>query len=135
MKVPLISIDGFNILVAHYHAGNPVKNVLIVVVGVILLISLQACSDDPPQFRIRNDRSTKANLQIKTSGGNTININDVEPGTVTAYQQAAEGSIEATASLQGETISPMVSFNASNDESYTIIVVTTTSPTLVVVSP
>ena len=48
----------------------------------------------------------KANVQIQTTGGNTININDVESGQTTEYQFVAEGNITATAVIQNETISP-----------------------------
>ena len=109
------------------------KLLLLIVAGMIM--SLQGCSDDPPQFRVRNDRPSKANVQVKTSGGNTININDVEPGTATPYQGAAEGIIEATATIQNETVSPSTSFRAGNDNSYTIVVANTAPPTLVVISP
>lgn len=111
------------------------KALFVILIAAGFLVSLPGCSDDPPQFRVRNDRPSKANVQVKTSGGNTININDVQPGTVTAYQTAAEGVIEATATIQNETVSPSISFQAGNDGSYTIIVANTTPPTLVVVSP
>jgi hypothetical protein len=103
-----------------------------------LVVSLFACStdpEDPPRFRIRNDRSTKASVQIKTSGGNTININDVQPGQMTGYQDAAAGQIEATASVQGESVSPKVVFNAQTNGNYTVVITNTTPPTLNVISP
>jgi len=110
--------------------------IMLVVVGLALLASLQSCSeDDDPQFRIRNDRPTKANVQIKTTGGNTININDVEQGVLTPYQSAAPGGIEATAVIQGESVSPTLGFAAFTDETYTIIVTNSTPPTLSYSSP
>jgi hypothetical protein len=103
-----------------------------------LAFSQFGCSsdpEDPPRFRIRNDRTTKANVQIKTSGGNTININDVQAGQTSGYQEAAAGQIEATAVIQGEAVSPTVTFNASTNATYTVVVANATPPTLNVISP
>jgi hypothetical protein len=36
-------------------------------------------SQDSPEIRKRNDRLAKANQQVKTSGGNTVDIKDVAP--------------------------------------------------------
>jgi len=114
------------------------KHFILVLFVIGLVVSQFACSTDPenpPRFRIRNDRSTKANVQIQTSGGNTININDVQPGQTTSYQGAAAGQIEATASIQGESVSPMAVFNAQTNGSYTVVIASTTPPTLNVISP
>ena len=115
------------------------NRILLFVIGVGFLAYLLGCSKDetpiPPQFRVQNLRLTKANLQIQTSGGNTININGVGHDSTTTYQSASEGQIMATASIQNETASPTTSFNAQNGGSYTIVVDTTTPPTLKVVSP
>jgi hypothetical protein len=112
---------------------------LSIFIGMVFLTYLLSCSDSesstPPQFRVHNIRLTKANLQIQTSGGNTININDVGHDSTTTYQSASQGLIEATATIQNETVSPTTSFNAANGGSYTIVVDTTTPPTLKVVSP
>lgn len=96
----------------------------------ILAIGLAACSQEPPEIRIRNDRATKANLQLKTSGGSTVNINDVAPGQLTNYQEVAEGRVEATASIQNESVSPTTTFDAVKDEKYTVVVATGNPPTL-----
>lgn len=112
------------------------RNTIVAAIALAFLFSMQSCSEDiDPQFRVRNDRPTKANMQIKTSGGNTININDVESGIVTAYQSAAPGVIEATATIQNESVSPTVSFYAYTDESYTIVVLNSNPPTLTIESP
>jgi hypothetical protein len=102
-----------------------------------LVLSQLSCSDpeDPPKFRIRNDRAGKANIQIKTSGGNTININDVQGGQSTGYQEAAAGRIDATATIQGETVSPSTYFIAEVNSTYTVVVANTTPPTLSVINP
>ena len=105
------------------------KNFLKFFVVFFLIVTFIACSDEPPSFRVKNERPTKANVQIKTVN-NTVNLNDVQPGTVTNYQDVAEGKVEITAGIQNEDFSPTGSFNASNNYNYTIVVVNSTPPSL-----
>ncbi len=107
------------------------KNILAGILSLALLITIISCSDEAdPQFRIRNERSDKANIQIQTSGGNTININDVIAGQTTAYQAAAEGNVTATAVIQNESASPTVAFFAAKDARYSIVIQTGNPPWL-----
>ncbi len=106
------------------------KHIHIFFIVTGLLLSLAACSSDSPQFRVRNDRVDKANVQIQTSGGNTININDVGTGQTTAYQSVNEGKIDATAVIQNESVSPTISFSGEMDERYTIVIQTGNPPAL-----
>jgi hypothetical protein len=109
------------------------KKIIIGVFSLILLVAISSCSDDTaPKFRISNEHSDKANVQIQTTGGNTINLNDVEPGQITAYQIAAQGNITVTAVIQNESVSPTLTFYASNDELYTIVIKKGNPPTLTV---
>ena len=105
------------------------KNILIYLIAFTFTIGLIGCSKEPPSVRVYNQRSTKANVQIKTSS-NTINQNDVAPGTATNYQNISEGQCEATASIQNESVSPTTTFNAANDNNYTIVIVNGNPPTL-----
>ena len=95
-----------------------------------LLLSLIACSSEDPKFRIYNERADKANVQIQTSGGNTININDVAAGQTTAYQSVAQGTVVVTAVIQNVSASPTAKFFCGKDEQYTIVVQAGTVPTL-----
>jgi hypothetical protein len=95
-----------------------------------LLVFATGCSSKPPSVRIMNEGPTKANMQIKAQSGNTININDVAGGTATNYQDINTGPQLVTAVIQTESVSPSVSFNADEDNNYTIIVVNSTPPTL-----
>lgn len=110
---------------------------LINFVLVVVLIASVSCSDDPaqPQFRVKNDRSTDASLQVKTSAGNTININNVAGGTTSAYQAVAAGLVEITVSIQGEPDDFEATFVAVTDQTFTIVVANTTPPTINVVNP
>ena len=54
------------------------KKVLVTIITTLFLLTIVGCSDEVnPKFRIRNERSTKANVQVQTTGGNTIKIIDV----------------------------------------------------------
>ena len=77
------------------------KNVFKFLSILFLFITFVACSDEPPTFRVKNERTTKANVQIKTVA-NTENINDVQPGTLTNYKEVAEGKVDVTAEIQSE---------------------------------
>jgi hypothetical protein len=45
------------------------------------LISCDSCDGENPSVQLINNGTGKADIQIKTSDGNTENINNVEPGT------------------------------------------------------
>jgi len=96
---------------------------------IFLIITFVACSDEPPSFRVKNERSAKTNVQIKTVA-NTENINDVQPGTVTNYKDVAEGKVDISAEIQNETDEPTGSFNAEPDYNYTIVIVNSTPPSI-----
>lgn len=101
--------------------------ILAVVTATVLL---GGCTSDPPSVRVANQRGTKANVQFKQANGNTINHNDVEGGTMSNFQDVSEGAIVVTAGIQNEAVSPTVTFNASNDNNYTVVILPGTTPTL-----
>lgn len=104
--------------------------------GVLLLIGMMSCSSNSrPTVRVRSDRATKANVQFKDATGNTTNINDVAGGSTTAYSDIDTGLQTVTAVIQNESVSPTTTFTALNDETYTLVVVSGTTPTLRVDRP
>jgi hypothetical protein len=78
------------------------KILLVIIIGFVLF---SACSDDcdkeNPTVLLVNDGSVKADIQIKTSGGNTENINNIQPGTSSEKRSFAPGEIEFTVTIQG----------------------------------
>lgn len=70
-----------------------------------LLVFLMGCSDDceseQPTVTLLNNGTAKADVQIKTSGGNTENINNIEVGRSSERRAFAPGMIEFTISIQG----------------------------------
>lgn len=114
--------------------GRDMKKILVSIFSMIFIIVILSCSEETdPQFRIHNERSTKANVQVKTSGGNTINFNDVLFGQTTEYQLSSEGDIVVTAVIQNENVSPTITFYATKEHRYTIVVQLGNVPALRVV--
>jgi hypothetical protein len=105
------------------------KNKMCCITLIFISLSIIACSEEAPSIRVSNERVSKANVQIKTVN-NTINHNDVAGGTATIYQDVPEGKIDVTAEIQNETVSPITTFNASNDNNYTIVIVNSNPPVL-----
>lgn len=102
------------------------KNLLVLL--LILVLTTVACSSKPPSIRISNQRSTKANVQVKLENQNTININDVAGGATTSYQEISEGAVLVTAVIQNESVSPVIAFNAHRDKNHTVVVLNSTPP-------
>ena len=99
------------------------KRILISLLIIASFAAVEGCSEaQDPQFRIRNERTDKVNVQLQNSGGNTININDVGTGITTAYQSASEGTIAATAVIQNVSISPTAKFYAAKGTQSTVVV-------------
>ena len=65
------------------------------------LISCDSCDGENPSVQLVNNGTGKADIQIKTSGGNTVNMNNIEPGTSSDRRTFARGDIEFTISIQG----------------------------------
>ncbi len=104
------------------------------VLSIAILLGTSGCSTDPedtpPKFRVRNERATSASLQVKTSGGNTININNVAPGVTTEYQEVAEGTVQVTVTVQGLQTDFEGTFEAQKNRLFTVAVANTEPPSV-----
>ena len=100
-----------------------------------LLIGLSACTSDPPRVRVSNQRTEITDVQLKRSSGNTYNINDVGASIATGYIEVEPSNYEVDANVEGISPSATTFFTADEDESYTIVVLNTTPPTLRVDKP
>ena len=79
------------------------KNVVMIIfIGLfaITMNSCKKCKDEDPRARIINNGTEKASVQIKTSGGNTVNINNVDPSTSSAYSSYAAGQVTFTITVK-----------------------------------
>lgn len=108
------------------------KGMIAGVVAFLVLSLITGCSDDPPNVRVENQLATKANVQFKQANGGTFNQNNVASATYTAYEDVAEGDISVCAVIQGEYACPTVTFDAANNNSYTIIIIEGDPPFLIV---
>ena len=65
----------------------------------ISMNSCKKCKNEDPRARVTNNGTKDASVQIKTSGGNTENINNVSPGTSSEYRNYAPGLVTFTVSV------------------------------------
>lgn len=70
--------------------------VILSVFMVVIMDSCKKCKGEDPSARIINNGTSEASVQIKTSGGHTVNINNVDPGTASPYSSYAPGEITFT---------------------------------------
>ena len=62
--------------------------------------SCKKCKDEDPRARIINNGTDKASVQIKTSGGNTVNINNIDPNNASAYSSYSAGKVTYTITIK-----------------------------------
>ncbi len=86
----------------------------------ITLNGCKKCKDEDPRGRIINNGTQKASVQIKTSGGNTVNINNVDPGTSSSYTSYAAG--QTTFTIKVSNIDYVKTVNMSNCYDYDIAI-------------
>lgn len=65
------------------------------------LSSCKKCKNEQPAARIINNGTQNASVQIQTSNGNTVNINNVDPGTSSSYSNYAAGQVKFTLKING----------------------------------
>ncbi len=104
------------------------KKILFILLSALVLAT--ACSDEPPSIRVKNERDTKANVQFKFGGVNTVNINDVAAGQVSSFKEVPEGFCIATAEIQGANISPVLGFTIIKNRNYTLVVLDGVTPSI-----
>jgi hypothetical protein len=68
------------------------------------------CRNEYPRARIVNNGTDKVSVQIQTSGGNTVNINNILSGTASEYASYAPGAVSFT-----------IAFQTANDTSLSVI--------------
>jgi hypothetical protein len=99
--------------------------IVLVVLFAITLNSCKKCKNEDPRARIINNGTEKASVQIKTSGGNTVNINNIDPSTSSAYSSYSSGQVTFTITVSsnnyvktfdlGQCYDYDIAIDASND--------------------
>ena len=106
------------------------KRLIILLAAFCVIAVFAGCADKPPSVRVTNQRANKANVQFKQSNGNTINHNDVQPGTSSNYQDVVTGIIDVKAEIQNEPDLAEKSFVATDNTNYTIVILAGDPPTI-----
>lgn len=77
--------------------------------AIMLGSGCKECRNEDPRARIVNNGTDKVSVQIMTSGGNTVNINNIMPGTVSEYAHYEEGNVQYT-----------IAFQVANDTTFSV---------------
>ena len=78
------------------------------------------CKDEDPRARITNNGTQTASVQIKTSGGNTLNINNVAAGASSDYANYAAGT--TTFTLKVNNVDYVKTTDVSKCHEYTVAI-------------
>ncbi len=65
-----------------------------------LFFSCDECDNENPRARVSNMGSDDVSVQVKTTGGNTENINNIEPGKASEFKSYAPGEVTYTIVLK-----------------------------------
>ncbi|MDH5682628.1 MAG: hypothetical protein OEZ36_13640 [Spirochaetota bacterium] len=80
------------------------KKTILLISVLVLSLGLNycnSCDGENPRVTLQNGATTNASVQVQTSGGNTINVNNIAPGTSSTQQSFAPGTITFTITIQG----------------------------------
>ena len=72
------------------------KRIILIVAVAILALGFtgcKKCKHEDPRARVLNSGTEEVSVHIETSGGNTININNIEPGQASDFRSYAPGSV------------------------------------------
>ena len=95
---------------------------LIIVLFFSLFLVSCGCDGEDPSVILRNNGTDKADIQVKTSDGNTENINNVMPGTTSARRTFKAGNIEFTINIQGVNDPVVYNLQAGTCYDYTVTI-------------
>jgi len=74
---------------------------ILICLSIVFYCCSDICEGENPTVQLLNNGTGKADIQIKTSGGNTENLNNIESGTYSEKRSFYPGEIEFTISIQG----------------------------------
>lgn len=72
---------------------------MLLLLFIVTFSSCNKCDGENPRARIINKSSKVASVQIKTSGGNTENLNNVPAGSTSDFKSYAEGKVTFTVTV------------------------------------
>lgn len=80
------------------------------------------CDDENPTVQLTNNGTAKADIQIKTSGGNTENINNILTGTSSERRSFAPGTIVFTIAIQGVNENIVYTLESASCYDYSVVI-------------
>ena len=100
----------------------PISLLSVVFTGFVALAAsgCKKCKDEDPRARITNNGTQRVSVQVQTSGGNTVNINNIDPGNSSDYASYAAG--QATFTLKVSNIDYAKSLDVSKCHEYTVAI-------------
>ena len=99
---------------------SPLLSVLLTGFVAVAAGGCKKCNDEDPRARISNNGTQRASVQVKTSGGNTVNLNNVEPGASSDYASYAAG--QTTFTLKVNNIDYAKTVDVSKCHEYTVAI-------------
>ena len=99
---------------------TPFASLLVAGVLTISATSCKKCKDEDPRARITNNGTQRVSVQVKTSGGSTVNVNNVDPGVTSDYANYAAG--QTTFTLKANNVDYVKTFDASKCHEYTVAI-------------
>ena len=87
-----------------------------------LICGCDSCDNENPSVQLVNNGTGKADIQVKTSGGNTENINNILPGTASERRTFAFGTIVFTIAIQGVTDNVVFTLQTLTCKEYTVTI-------------
>ena len=85
-------------------------------IGIVISItSCNKCLNDNPRAKVINNGTQKISVQIKTSGGKTININNIDPANTSEYSSYASGDVTFTITVNKTDYVKTVKMNECYD--------------------
>lgn len=100
-----------------------------------LLLVLQACAPEAPRVRVQNQYQQIADVALKPPSGSTININDVGAGAQTGYIEIPASKFEVDVNIENTNEDVTTFFQSYDDETYTIVIESTSPPSAKVKKP
>ncbi len=86
----------------------------------VFMTGCSGCDGENPSVTLINNGTAKADIQVKTSGGNTENINNIYPGSRSDKRTFAPGNIEFTVAIQGVSDPIVYLLKTSSCVDYTV---------------
>jgi hypothetical protein len=101
---------------------NLVTGLVVLIFAVAISGCSKKCNNEQPRARVLNNGTGAVSVGIKTSNGNTVNINNVDPQTASAYASYAAGAITFTITVTATKIPVVKDVTVSNCYDYDIAI-------------